>query len=253
MRRPGVGIGRRHLRGFGASGSAAPAGDPAYIATGFSDANYFIGAAAQGHGGGGTFRWFGKMTDVIPLGTKIFAGRCDAGGGSRGWYLGTGLTSPGSIALVAAGCGTKISPLFIPSPSDVGLLMLIHGTIDASFCRLYINGLEIGSGTVTGVPCTPALDAEVMTLGRHSGAGLAAPHMGCIAFSTTSTVLTAGEIATDAATIMATTSRFTIPDLPSQDVYYNAADIVSVTNWADRAGNDATLTRNGTITVTEVT
>lgn len=246
-------VGMRGNRRGGAS-RAPSVGTPTYMASGFSDANYFAGANSQGRDSLGTVRLVGTMYSVPTNATKIIAQRCDASGVLRGWYLGTGVGgAAGCIMLVACGSGNKISPAFQFSPTDLEQLFVLHATVDSSFVRLYMNGVEVGDGTATGVANTPAQSTEYMTIGRHRSTGLSVPHVGVAALHATASVMDAAEVAADAAAIMAATSRLEFPALPSQDVAYVASDLVSVTDWHDRAGDDATLTRNGTITLTEVT
>jgi hypothetical protein len=250
-RRPGVGASRRSgFRGIG----GGVLGEATYLVSGFSDANYFNGANSQGRDSLGTVRFVGSMLTMPTNATKIIAGRCDSSGVLRGWYLGTGVGgAAGCIMLVACGAGNKISPAFQFSPTDLEQLFVLHGTCDSSFVRLYINGVEIGEGTATGVSMTPAQSTEFMTLGRHRSTGLSVPHVAVAALHLSPTVMTAEQVAADAATITSRTSRLTFPALPGQDVAYTATDIVTVTDWHDRSGDNATLTRNGSVTLTEVT
>jgi hypothetical protein len=229
-------------------------GEPTYIVSGFSDTNYFSGSAGQGRGTLGTVRFVGTMLSIPTNATKMVAQRCDNSGVTRGWYIGTGVGgAAGCIMLVAAGCAGRISPAFQFSPTDLNQLFVLHGTIDSSFVRLFINGVEIGSGTATGVSCTSALSTEFMTVGRHRSAGLSNSHIGIAALHASPTVMDSVAIAADAAAIMSRTSRLIFPTLPDEDIAYIVSDLVSSTDWRDRDGDNATLIRMGSVTLTEVT
>ena len=250
-RRPGVGAARR--AGFRGIGGGGPTGEPTYLVSGFTDANYFSGANSQGRDSLGTVRLVGSMLSMPTNATKMVAQRCDSSGVLRGWYIGTGVGgAAGCIMLVACGSGNKISPAFQFSPTDLTQLFVLHGTVDSSFVRLYINGVEIGSGTATGVANTPAQSTEFMTVGRHRSTGLSNSHIAVAALHLSPTTMDAAAVAADAASIMSRTSRLSFPALPGQDVAYVASDLVTSTDWHDRSGDNATLTRNGSITLTEV-
>jgi hypothetical protein len=230
-------------------------GAPSYYVHGFTDADYFSGATGEGRPTLGTVRLVGVLISRPVGSTRYVCGRSNSTGAARGWYVGTGLGTEGAIGLVSAGTGGQVSPLFLFSQSDVGRLFVVHGTIDSTAVRLYVAGQEIGSGTATGITPAAPLTTERMIVGRHlSLGGFSAPSIGIVALHASPTVMDASAIAADAATIMLYGSRLTIPAIPDQDVAYVASDLVATpSSWPDQAGADATLTRTGTLTLTEVT
>ncbi|AKF08898.1 hypothetical protein [Sandaracinus amylolyticus] len=226
-----------------------------HYAAGWSDTNYFLGTAGLGRGQLGTLRLVGYLLSIT-AGTRMLAVRSDAGGGSRGWSIGTGLNGPtGSLNMAIAGLGSLRTPPFTFSAGDIGKVFVAHFTVTvgAGFARTYIAGEQIGSGTATSGAMVSAGGSDVLRIGRFYSNGFANPNIGVIALSASPTELTAEQVAADAAAIMSRSSRLEFPSMPGQDMHFEAKDLVGSADWHDRDGDNCTLTRQGSITLVEVT
>lgn len=228
--------------------------EPSYVVSGFTDSIYFQGPSGSGRGVLGTIRIVGRLLSVPAGSQRIVIGRAEPSGILGGWYLPTGL-SAGGINLVHRITGaTKISPTYTFVGGDVGSVFVLHGTADSSYLRLYMGGAEVGSGTAMGAAPAAALVTDALTIGRFQHVpGLSNPHVGLIDVAISPTVMTAAEIAADAAKIMGRSHHLSLPSIPGEDQRFTARDLVTVADWHDRDGDDCTLTRTGSPTLAELT
>lgn len=81
--------------------------------------------------------------------TRVFLSCAPVGGGNFGWRFRTTTTNSAISFTAYNSVGTAVvSPSYTIPASMVGETIHAVGVIDGSFIRLYINGTEVGSGTV---------------------------------------------------------------------------------------------------------
>lgn len=222
-----------------------------YRVRGFNDSNYFTGPTSGGLGVLGTARVIATLRSLPTAVNEVLAGRTDGTGLTGGWYIGTGIGSVvGKIyASHRTAAGAKFSDGYTVVAGDVGKTFVIHATCDASFLKLYIGGIEIGTSVVTGGAPTAAASTDLFQIGKFQHLGnYFAESWAIIDVATSASVMTAQQIFNDAATIQDATSNLYAPSLPSEADRFTADDIVGATNWVSRTGS-TTLTRTGTLTV----
>lgn len=222
-----------------------------YQVRGFTDSNFFSGPDNVGLSKLGSIRVIFKLLTAPTSSQKVIVGRVDNTGSHGGWYLATAPTSNANTIGVVhrTVAGSKTSPLFTFVDGDIGKHFVLHATCDATSLKLYIGGMEVGTGTATGGAPLDARTTDQMRVGRYQHAtGLSNDHIAVVQICTSSAVMTASQIVADAATIQATTTNLSVPDLPSQVDRLDADDLVSTTDWVSRTGS-LVLTRNGSVTV----
>ena len=155
-------------------------------------------------------------------------------------------------ALYGGSGGFQITPQYTIGAGDVGKLMVVHTTVD-TVARLAVGGAEVGSGSSAVTVTAPGASARV-TVGRsqHNLGFAADPNIGIVSLCVSATAMTMPQIAADAAAIMGRSRGLVFPELPGETMRYVAADIAGGGDWHDRVGDDCTLTRVGSPTVTRV-
>lgn len=228
-----------------------------YQVRGFTDSNYFQATSDVGVTSLGTLRCIFKLLDLPASGQRIIVGRVGASGaGIGGWYLTTGYNGSANAADVIgvahrnnASTTPTFTPVFTFVAGDVGKHFVLHATCTDSKCRLYIGGVEVGSGTTPAGALIAAPTTARTTIGRFQHAtSLSNPHVALVHYAVTATVLSAADIFADALAIQAETSNLQIPTLTSETERFDADAIASETNWVATTGG-FTLTRNGSLTV----
>lgn len=224
---------------------------------GFTDSNFFQATTDNGATSLGTVRLIFKLLELPTSGQKVIVSRVGAAGsGIGGWYVATGWDGAAGAANViafahrnAVSINPTFSPVFTFAASDVGKHFVLHATATNSAVRLYLGGMEVGSGNTPAGNLIAAPSTARVTVGRFQHAtGLSCPHLAVVHFETTATVLTAQQILTDAGTIQDFTTDLNVPALPSSIERFDADSLESSTNWAAITGG-YTLARNGTLTV----
>lgn len=229
-------------------------GIQADVVSGFSDANYYQGADNEGLPRFGTLRFVFKVLSVPTGGQKLIAGRTDGTGVDGGWYIATNIYGIGDLTIIQRiSGGSRASISWLITEADIGQTFVLHGTADSSTLLTYINGVRnFTGGTTMGAAPAPARTTDKLTIGRfqHAG-GLSCPHIGVISLCGTETsVMTPAEIFTDATTVLSRRSKLFFPALPNESMRYLASDLLSnSSSWHDQSGDNATLTRTGTVTV----
>jgi hypothetical protein len=227
--------------------SSAARGEPLYYAHGWTDANYYQGAAAAAPSARATIRLVARLLSLPATTQRICAAHIAAT--QSGWRIQTGNGTTDSISVIMGNAGWAETPRHVFVAGDVGDLFVLHAWVDGSLMHLAIGGAEVGAGTAfAGALGNPA---EAITLGRYPHAGgFANQHVGIVSLCTSPTAITLPQVAADAAAIMSSGTRLVLPRLPGEDMRYVAADALAGP-WAPRTGS-STLTENGSVTVTAV-
>lgn len=213
---------------------------------GFTDANYYKASVDAGLAKLGTARIVVKLLAFPIPGNEVFAGRTDETGVNGGWYFGA---SPNQIfATQRTSTGNVLSPAHTIVSGDVGRVFVIHAKYDAGVLRMFIDGVEVGSGTAGGSALS-ARPIDFFTVGKlPTLGGYALSSWSIIDIATSNAVMSNAQILADATTINATSTNKIIPTLPSEADRFSAEDLASATNWVSRTGS-LTATRTGSLTV----
>lgn len=217
-----------------------PAG-PVFSVEGFSDSNYWQG---QTHFGGN------------PLGTKRFVlrvtGNADAGfvfSHANAW----------DVAAMTDGLGfyvTSFTTIYVAQfdakwtwPTEmVGGLIVAHCVCDDTTEALYVGGCLVSN--VIAIDATPTEQSgEVITIGRYAAfSGLASNAFGVCQFEFTDDVMSAAEIARDAALCMSSAAqRARFPALHGSTLAFDARD-ASGSTWACQRNPSHVLEKHGSPT-----
>lgn len=211
------GVHRRGGRAYGLA-DAGPVAGAIVGVDGFSTANYYGGA---GNAGSDTMSVAVLCrVDATPTGTEAIYSRWN----TNGWTLGA--DASGFFFRIAS----TLSPQRAITAADHGKWFLLVGTHDAVTVRLYVQGVQIGSGTpVVGSDAV----AGMADIGRQ-GAGIAG--QGAVSFAAAAAASHVADVkdATENASIY--DAAFLAGDLADADwqARYSVAD--------DGGGTPATLT-----------
>lgn len=236
-------------RGLRARRSVVGVRPSEYYLSGTTDSDYYQGSAGVG-GIPRAMRLVGYVTSLPSTSQRVIYMQENAS--AHGARLFTGYLGVASIhALFGGSGGVQVTSGFTFSASDVGKIFVAHAWEDGTG-HLAIGGAEVGTATAAVTVTDPGGTARV-TLGRsqHSG-GYAGSTIGIVSLCVSSAPMTLSQVAADAAEIMDRTRGMALPAMPSEMLRYVARDIATGGSWRDRTGDDCTLTRTGSPSVTRI-
>lgn len=233
------------------AGGGEPSGEPTFIVGPFSDSAYY----ASANGLAPVWPTFTasigfKLITLPTIGQTHYILSLFNAANTNGWGYFANVNGLNGTFVCTA--GNLNLPVFALSGGDAGKTVVVYITCDGTTLRHYVNGPEVASGTAMAGHTYTVPDAgSAVYIGRDNGfAGIAATGEAVACVRMTSTVMTALQIAQDAAVVTSRATRLIFPTLPGESVRFVARDLVSTpASWPDRDGNDLSLTRTGAPTV----
>ena len=145
-------MGRRHARtGYAPIGSDIRTAMALIGATGFTTGDRYATTAPGGEAGVVGGFWAAALFKLsVQSGNRVITGTIS---GTAGWSIDTAAGPPTAIVMTATNGvpGFVEAPRYTILPADLGKIMMAVGVHDGSNVRLYVNRLEVGTGTaITG-------------------------------------------------------------------------------------------------------